>query len=47
MTLAALRPESNRAKHQAAPWWADNSKEAYLSDLNALAWALQNFTDAK
>ena len=25
-TLAALRREWNRAKHQAAPWWADNSR---------------------
>jgi putative transposase len=34
-TLAALRREWNRAKHQAAPWWADNSKEAYSSGLDA------------
>ncbi|HEV2918516.1 MAG TPA: IS607 family element RNA-guided endonuclease TnpB, partial [Actinomycetota bacterium] len=46
-TLAALRREWNRAKHQAAPWWADNSKEAYSSGLDALARALKNFTDAK
>jgi putative transposase len=46
-TLAALRREWNRAKHQVAPWWADNSKEAYSSGLDGLARALKNFTDAK
>jgi putative transposase len=46
-TLAALRREWNRAKHQAAPWWADNSKECYSSGLDALARGLKNFTDAK
>jgi putative transposase len=42
-TLPALRREWNRAKHQAAPWWADNSKEAYSSGLDGLARALKNF----
>ena len=46
-TLAALRREWNRAKDQAAPWWADNSKEAYSSGLDGLARALKNFADAK
>jgi putative transposase len=46
-TLAALRREWNRAKDQVAPWWADNSKEAYASGLDGLARALQNFADAK
>jgi len=46
-TLAALRREWNRAKHQAAPWWADNSKESYSSGLDALARALKNWQDAK
>jgi putative transposase len=27
--LAALRKEWNRLKDQVAPWWAENSKEAY------------------
>ena len=27
-TLPALRREWNRAKHDVAPWWAENSKEA-------------------
>jgi putative transposase len=46
-TLPALRREWNRAKHQVAPWWADNSKEAYSSGLDGLARALQNFTDSR
>ena len=44
-TLAELRREWNRAKHQAAPWWAENSKEAYSSGLDALARALKNWSD--
>jgi putative transposase len=46
-TLPALRREWNRAKHGAAPWWADNSKEAYSSGLDGLARALKNFTDSR
>jgi len=37
----------NRAKHQAAPWWADNSKEAYSSGLDGLARALKNWSDSR
>jgi putative transposase len=36
-TLPALRREWNRAKHQVAPWWAENSKEAYSSGLDGPA----------
>jgi putative transposase len=46
-TLPALRREWNRAKHQVAPWWRENSKEAYNSGLDALARALQNWLDSK
>jgi len=46
-TLPALRREWNRAKHQVAPWWTENSKEAYNSGLDALARALANWTDSK
>jgi Helix-turn-helix domain len=35
-TLAELRWEWNRAKDEAAPWWSENSKEAYNSGLDAL-----------
>ena len=46
-TLPALRWEWNRAKHQVAPWWAENSKEAYSSGLDGLAQALKTFSDSK
>jgi putative transposase len=38
--LASLRKAWNRAKDQVAPWWTDNSKEAYSSGLGDLARAL-------
>ena len=40
-TLPALRREWNRAKDQVAPWWRENSKEAYNTGLDALARALK------
>lgn len=46
-TLPELRREWNRAKQQVAPWWAENSKEAYSSGLDGLARALKNFSDSK
>jgi transposase len=46
-TLAELRREWNHAKHHVAPWWAENSKEAYNSGLDALARALKNWTDSR
>jgi len=46
-TLPALRLEWNRAKHQVAPWWRENSKEAYSSGLDALARALKNWAESK
>ncbi len=39
-SLAALRREWNQAKAEIAPWWAENSKEAYSSGLDALARGL-------
>jgi putative transposase len=45
-TLPSLRWAWNRAKHQAAPWWPQNSKEAYSSGLDALARALKNWSDS-
>jgi IS605 OrfB family transposase len=44
-TLPELRWEWNRAKHDIAPWWAENSKEAYNSGLDALARALKSWSD--
>jgi IS605 OrfB family transposase len=46
-TLPSLRWAWNRAKHRAAPWWPQNSKEAYSSGLDALARALKNWSDSK
>jgi putative transposase len=46
-TLPALRREWNRAKYQVAPWWAENSKEAYSSGLDGLARALKNYSDSR
>lgn len=45
--LAALRREWNLAKQEAAPWWRENSKEAYGSGLDALARGLGNFSAAR
>src|SRR6266511_4022492 len=46
-TLPALRKEWNREKHQVAPWWRENSKEAYNSGLDALARGLANWANSK
>jgi putative transposase len=46
-SLPALRREWNAAKHEQAPWWAQNSKEAYSSGLDALARALRGFSDSR
>jgi putative transposase len=46
-SLPALRKEWNRQKHTIAPWWAENSKEAYSSGLDALARALEGFSKSR
>jgi putative transposase len=46
-SLPALRREWNQAKSQVAPWWPENSKEAYSSGLDALARALKSFSDSR
>jgi putative transposase len=46
-TLPELRREWNQAKDEVAPWWAENSKEAYSSGLNGLACALRNWSDSR
>jgi putative transposase len=43
----SLRKDWNQAKEQVAPWWAENSKEAYSSGLANLATALGNWADSK
>src|SRR5215472_18717992 len=40
-SLPALRRTWNQVKAEVAPWWAENSKEAYNSGLDALARALE------
>jgi putative transposase len=45
--LGSLRWAWNRAKDQVAPWWAENSKEAYSSGLADLARALDNWSAGK
>ncbi len=46
-TLPALRRRWNRAKAEVAPWWAENSKEAYNSGLDALARALDGWSGSR
>jgi putative transposase len=46
-TLPELRGEWNRAKNEVAPWWPENSKEAYSSGLDGLARALRNWSDSR
>jgi len=41
-----LRRAWNAAKHEVAPWWADNSKEAYSSGLANAAAAFKNYGDS-
>jgi putative transposase len=41
------RKSWNQAKDQIAPWWAENSKEAYSSGLANLATALANWSDSR
>jgi putative transposase len=38
---------NNEIKSWAAPWWAQNSKEAYASGIAALALALDNFSKSR
>jgi putative transposase len=45
--LPELRREWNHAKQDVAPWWAENSKEAYSSGLDGLARALKNWSESR
>ena len=45
--LGSLRWAWNRAKDKVAPWWAENSKEAYSSGLADLARALDSWSASK
>src|SRR6266545_2170503 len=46
-TLAALRRWWNASKDDLAPWWRENSKEAYSSGLDALARGLAAWSTSK
>jgi putative transposase len=46
-TLPALRRWWNGRKDQIAPWWPDNSKEAYNSGLDALARGLRAWSSSR
>jgi putative transposase len=45
--LPALRRWWNRHKDELAPWWAENSKEAYNSGLDALARGLKQWSASR
>ena len=46
-SLPALRRQWNAQKDVQAPWWRENSKEAYSSGLDALARALRAWSDSR
>ena len=45
--MRALRQEWNRQKATAAPWWRENSKEAYAAGFDGLANAQRNFFEGR
>src|ERR671916_3394920 len=47
LSAYGLRRAWNAAKHEVAPWWAENSKEAYSSGLANLAAALSNWSASR
>ena len=46
-SLPGLRKTWNGRKQAVAPWWRENSKEAYNTGLDALARALGNWSESK
>lgn len=46
-SLPALRKAWNARKHEVAPWWAENSKEAYNTGLDALARGLEAWSKSR
>jgi putative transposase len=46
-TLPSLRKAWNEAKADVAPWWAENSKEAYASGIRNLVRGLDAWRDSK
>src|ERR1700726_838310 len=45
--LYALRKRWNAEKAVVAPWWAENSKEAYATGIADLCAALKNWSDSR
>lgn len=43
----SLRKEWNARKDATAPWWSENSKEAYANGIKGLANALKNWNDSR
>nr|CTQ98424.1 Mobile element protein [Kibdelosporangium sp. MJ126-NF4] len=46
-SLAGLRKVWNQVKHEVAPWWGENSKEAYNTGLAGAAAAFDNYTASR
>ncbi|WP_435944727.1 helix-turn-helix domain-containing protein [Gordonia rhizosphera] len=46
-SLAGLRKEWNARKGEVAPWWAENSKEAYSTGLDSLARGLDAWSKSR
>jgi putative transposase len=46
-SLPALRREWNQRKGAVAPWWAENSKEAYNTGLDSLARSLEAWSKSR
>jgi IS605 OrfB family transposase len=46
-TLPSLRKAWNEAKGDVAPWWAENSKEAYAAGIGNLVRGLDTWRDSK
>ena len=46
-SLPALRKAWNAVKPEVAPWWAECSKEAFNTGLDALARGLRNWSDSR
>ncbi|WP_440072508.1 transposase [Streptosporangium sp. OZ121] len=46
-SLYGLRRAWNTAKNTVAPWWAENSKEAYTTGLDGVARALRNWAASR
>ncbi|MFF2081543.1 IS607 family element RNA-guided endonuclease TnpB [Kitasatospora sp. NPDC058162] len=46
-SMYSLRKAWNQAKAEAAPWWAECSKEAYATGLEQLATGLRNWSDSR